>query len=90
MFRFTDYETQRLRREEIQRDSDRLNRITAARQLADANARPFYAVALAHIGKMLVEVGMKLEAQYGDLVENAQYAAEAGCADNSTAAHPIG
>lgn len=91
MLSMHEYELQKLRREDIQRDSERLNRITEARQLTGANSRPFYAGALAHLGKALVEVGSRLEAQYGDLIENAQYSAEAGCcADNGTAASIVG
>ncbi len=73
-----EYELQKLRRDDIRRASEHLNQITEARELAETPARPLYAVALAHVGKLLVEVGTKLETQYGDLVENGTAPSTAG------------
>ena len=77
MLNMNEYELQKLRREEIRRESEKLNQVQAA-QSENLDDHPFYASLLADVGKVLVDVGSKLQEHYGSLVEDAPCSAEPG------------
>jgi hypothetical protein len=79
-----EYELQKMRREEIRQQSEQFNLAQGARP--PRSQPPFYASVLAGVGKVLVDVGSKLQDQYGSWVEEVQCAAEADCTDGSMAA----
>lgn len=76
MLNMNEYELQKIRRDEIRRESERLNEIQAAFQSENTDDHPFYASLLAEVGKVLVDIGSKLQEQYGCLMEDVQYSAE--------------
>jgi hypothetical protein len=67
-----EYYVQAARREEIQRDIERAAQRAAAR-LAHEDTYPLHAQALARVGKVMVDVGSKLQARYGTLIEDANH-----------------
>ena len=68
------YEKQRAHREAIRREVARHQQADAPRPPRDH--QPLYAAALAGMGNVLVEVGSRLQARYGALVEDNQAARE--------------
>jgi hypothetical protein len=69
------YEKQRAHREAIRREVVRHQQADALRPPRDH--QPLYAAALAGMGEILVEVGSRLQARYGALVEENKPAQEA-------------
>jgi hypothetical protein len=69
------YEKQRAHREMIRRDVARHQQADAIR--AQRGDQPLYAPVLAGMGEVLVEVGSRLQARYGTLVEETKPAQEA-------------
>ena len=69
------YEKQRAHREAIRRDVARHQQADALRPSQDH--QPLYAAALAGMGDVLVEVGSRLQARYGALVDENKPAQEA-------------
>jgi hypothetical protein len=67
-----EYYVQAARREDIQRDIERAAQRAAAR-LTQQEAHPLHAQALARVGKVMVEVGSKLQARYGTFIEDANH-----------------
>ena len=69
------YEKQRAHREMIRRDVAQHQQADAIR--ARRGDHPRYAAVLAGMGEVLVEVGSRLQARYGTLVEETKSAQEA-------------
>jgi hypothetical protein len=69
------YEKQRAHREAIRREVAQHQQADALRPTQDH--QPLYAAALAGMGEVLVEVGSRLQARYGALVEENKPAQEA-------------
>jgi hypothetical protein len=80
MFHLNQYEAHKVRADEIRRDFRRATPPAEIRQ-QPGDRRPFYAAVLAGAGRVLVDLGSRLQRQYGSLVEEVQQAAEADFAD---------
>jgi len=73
---------QRARRAEFKREIMHSAQVEEARrQMGDR--LPFYGAMLASVGRVLVQVGSKLQSKYGGLIDNVRLAAETGYADNA-------
>jgi hypothetical protein len=80
MFHLDQYEAHKVRADEIRRDFRRATPPAEIRQQL-GDRRPFYAAVLAGAGSVLVDLGSRLQRQYGSLVDEVQQAAEAGFTD---------